>query len=270
MMRIGLVLLAGVALAFSVAAEPRSLEETLGEAAATYAKALNTERRDPRLEEFRRSQRLFASVANRGVATAALYTNLGNAALQAEDLGAAVLGYRRALELDADYPRAAQNLDHVRSLLPPWVPRPEPAGVLDSLFLWHRTVPVRARELLAASCFAAVALLLAVAIRFEQRTLRNAAILPGLAWCVVAGSLVLDPGAGGRDEAVVTAFEVVARAADSSLAPSAFSQPLPAGVEVRILEEREPWLRVRLANGRDAWLNRSSVTRIVPSEAEPS
>ena len=64
--------------------------------------------------------------------------------------------------------------------------------------------------------------------------------------------------------------EAVARAADSSLAPSAFPQPLPAGVELRILEERAPWLRVRLANGRDAWLNRSSVTRIVPPESETS
>ena len=270
MMHIRLALLATVALAFSAAAEPRSLEETLGEAAATYTKALNTERRDPRLEEFRRSQRLFASLANRGVATAALYTNLGNAALQAENLGAAVLGYRRALELDADYPRAAQNLDHVRSLLPPWVPRPEPAGVLDSLFFWHRTVAVRVRELLAAVCFAALALLISASIRFRQSALRNAAILPGLAWLAVAGSLALDPGAEGRDEAVVTVSEAVARAADSSLAPSAFPQPLPAGVELRILEERAPWLRVRLANGRDAWLNRSSVTRIVPPESETS
>ncbi len=265
----GIAMLAALALASSAAAEPRSLEETLGEAVATYTKGLNTERRDPRLEEFRRSQRLFASAADQGVATAALYTNLGNAALQAEDLGAAVLAYRRALELDADSPRAAQNLDHARSLLPPWVPRPEPAGVLDSLFFWHRTVPAPVRELLAAACFAAAALGVAASVRFRQSALRNAAILPGLAWLAVFGSLVLDPGGESRDEAVVTVSEAVARAADSSLAPSAFPQPLPGGVELRILEERAPWLRVRLANGRDAWLSRSSVTRIVPPDREP-
>lgn len=235
--------------------------ETFGRAVEVYTQALNTEQRDSRLAAFRNAQRLFASLADRGIRTPDLYTNLGNAALQAEDLGAALLAYRRALLLDADHPRALQNLEHARSLLPPWVPRPEPAGVLDSLFLWHRTVPGSLRSLLAAACFAIAALLLAAAIRFELPALRNAAVLPALAWIAIAGASVLDSRGEARDAAVVTR-ESVARAADSALAPSAFPQPLPAGVELRILEEREPWLRVRLANGRDAWLQSSQLSRV--------
>ena len=268
MTRLGIGLLAVLVFAATAAADLASPQEALREAAETYAKGLDTERRGPRLEEFRRSQRLFASVAARHVATAALYTNLGNAALQADDLGAAVLAYRRALELDADYPRAVQNLDHARSLLPSWVPRPGPADALDSLFFWHRSVPAPIRELLAAICFAVVAVLWAASLRWDQSALRNAAVLPGLVWLVVLGSVVLDSGGRVRGEAVVTVAEAVARAADSRLAPSAFPHPLPGGVELRILEERSSWLRVRLANGRDAWLNRSSVTRFAPSEAE--
>jgi hypothetical protein len=33
-------------------------------------------------------------------------------------------------------------------------------------------------------------------------------------------------------------------------------------VELRIVEVRSPWLRVRLANGRDAWVAESSVARV--------
>jgi tetratricopeptide (TPR) repeat protein len=245
----------------TAAGPTRSLGDNLGLAVEAYTQGLNTEHRDPRLEEFRRAQRLFASLAQRGVRTPDLYTNLGNAALQAEDLGAALLAYRRALLLDADHPRALQNLEHARSLLPAWVPRPEPVGVLDSLFFWHRTVPVSVRELLAAGCFALACLLLAVSMRVGQRGLRNAAILPGLAWLAISGAALLDSGRAGGGAAVVTR-EAVARAADSSLAPSAFPQPLPAGVELRILEQRAPWLRVRLANGRDAWLQASNVQRV--------
>ena len=259
--RVGQVLI-GLVLAASAAAEPRTLADTLSAAVDSYTEGLNTEGRDPRLAQFRRSQRLFSSVAERGVDSADLYTNLGNAALQAEDLGTTVLAYRRALRLDADHPRALQNLDHARSLLPAWVPRPQPAGVFDSLFFWHRTVPAPVRELAAAACFALMSLAVAAGIRWRQPSLRNAAFLPGLAWLLLVGSIALDPRAEDADEAVVTVPEVVARAADSALAPSTFSQPLPAGVELRILEERAPWLRVRLANGRDAWLTESSVTRI--------
>ncbi len=251
---LGLALVAG-------AVRARTAEETLDLAIDAYTRALHTEHRDPRLEEFRRAQRLFASLSDQGVRSPALFTNLGNAALQAEDLGAALLAYRRALLLDADHPRALQNLEHARTLLPPWIPRPESAGVLDSLFFWHRTVPAPLRTLLAAVCFAIAALGVAASIRFEQAALRNAAILPGLAWALIVGAAALDAGAGAEDAGVVTR-EAVARAADSALSPSAFPQPLPPGVELRILEQRDPWLRVRLANGRDAWLPAFNVRRV--------
>lgn len=248
-------------------ADARTSEETFDLAVEAYTRALNTEHRDPRLEDFRRAQRLFASLAEQGVRTPELFTNLGNAALQAEDLGAALLAYRRALLLDADHPRALQNLEHARGLLPAWVPRPAPAGVFDSLFFWHRSVAAPDRALLAAACFALAALGIAGSIRFGQPGLRSASLVPGVAWMLVVGSVLLDPGGDDVDAAVVTR-EAVARAADSSLAPSAFPQPLPAGVELRILEERAPWLRVRLANGRDAWMQASNLSRVALEELD--
>ena len=231
------------------------------EAVETYTRGLHTEHRDPRIEEFRRAQRLFAAVADR-VENADLYTNLGNAALQAEDLGGSILAYRRALRISPAHPRALQNLDHARSLLPGWVPRPGPEGVLDSLFFWHRSVPIDLRMLLAALCFTVAAVLVAAAIRFRQSPLRNAASLPLLAWGALLASVLADPSRTARPEAVVAVPEVVARAADSPLSPSAFPQPLPGGVEVRILEQRSAWVRVRLANGRDAWLPESSLASV--------
>jgi len=43
-----------------------------------------------------RDQRLFEHAAAQGARSVDLYTNLGNAALQAERLGPAILAYRRA------------------------------------------------------------------------------------------------------------------------------------------------------------------------------
>ena len=69
------------------------------EAIASYRAALDTSKRDSRLEGFRKAERLFARIANGGASNPELYTNLGNAALQAEQLGAAVLEYRRAIRV---------------------------------------------------------------------------------------------------------------------------------------------------------------------------
>jgi tetratricopeptide (TPR) repeat protein len=214
------------------------------------------------LEEFRRAERLFARVLEDGFQSPELYTNLGNSALQAEHLGAAVLAYRRALRLDPDHARALQNLEHARELMPEWVPRPEAGGLLDTFFFWHRTLSTAERSLAAAACFALAALLVAASIRTGLSVFRNLALLPGLVWLALLASLVLDPTARATDEAVATADELVARVADSPLAPSPLPAPLPGGAEVRILEERPPWIRVRLANGRDAWVAASGISRV--------
>ena len=66
-----------------------------------------------------------------------------------------------------------------------------------------------------------------------------------------------------RNEGVVIGRDAVARAADSINAPSRFGEPLPAGTEVTILEDRGGWLQISLHNGRNAWLTQSQVERIL-------
>ena len=239
-------------------------EELAAEAIGAYTEALDAREQALRRAGFRRAELLFSRLIDQGLENADLYTNLGNAALQAQHIGSAVLAYRRALRLDPDHPRARQNLAHARAGLPLWVPRPEEGSLLDSFFFWHRTLSRGERSLAAALLFAAGATLLAASIRFEQPIFRNLAWLAGAGWLALLASLLIEARSGAELEAVVTAEEVVARAADSALAPSPYSAPLPGGTELRMLEQRSPWVRVRLANGSDAWVSESSITRVVP------
>lgn len=231
-------------------------------AVETYTRALATEDRGSRLAAFREAERLFEHSIAEGASNAGLYTNLGNASLQSEHLGRAVLAYRRALSLDPDYARALQNLEHARGLLPEWVPRQEPGGLAGSLFVWHRTLARQERTLAAGFCFLVAAGLIACGVRFRQSVFRNTAWLPGLLWLAFLASLALEARESKGGDAVVVAEEALLRVADSPLAPAALPRPLPAGTEVRVLESRSPWLRVRLANGRDAWLGADAVTRV--------
>jgi tetratricopeptide (TPR) repeat protein len=247
------------------AALAESPPEALAERAVqAYTAALDARDQELRLNGFRRAELLFSKLFFNDTATAEIYTNLGNAALQAEHVGHAVLAYRRALRLDPDHARARQNLAHARSRLPVWVPRPDEGGLLDTFFFWHRTLSRSERWLAAALLFAGAMVLLAASIRFKQPLLRNLAVISGVGWLALLASLFVEAQSGEGTEAVVTAEEVVARAADSALAPSPFAAPLPAGTELRVIERRLPWVRVRLANGSDAWLNETSITPIVP------
>jgi len=237
-------------------------DATLNQAIDAYSQAQEATGRGERLAGFRQAQRLFEHAVAQGARSAALYTNLGNAALQAERLGSAILAYRRALMLDPDQAQAHQNLRHARTRLPAWVPKPEFEGAPESLFIWRHLLNPTEQAVIAALAFLLAALLIAAAIRWRSPLARNLAFLPLLAWLGLLLSAMIQARAGGTNQAVLIADETIARAADSPNAPMRFAQPLPAGTEVEIRESRTHWVHVVLANGRDAWVKWDAVEAV--------
>ena len=229
-----------------------------------YRQGMESADRSTRLDHFRQAERLFerAREEHGERVSADFEVNLGNAALQAERLGPAILAYRRALLLDPNHDVAHTNLDHARSLLPGWIPKPGSRSVVDTFFFWHYDLSRSEKETAGALCFAVAAILLALGLRLRKPGLRTTAVLPAIAWLALMGSWLVDPARAAASEAVVITPEVRARAADSPTAPPRFPEPLVAGTEVTVLDTRAEWLRVGLANGRDAWLPASAVERL--------
>lgn len=236
-----------------------SPEETLQQALTAYTQAQDTADRDQRLAGFQRAERLFQRLVGEVDGNAELYANLGTSALQAEHLGAAVLAFRRALQFDPSHPRALQNLQHARTLLPAWVPRPTQEGVLDTFFFWHHALSAQERRAIAALAFLLAALGVAATIRWKSTLARNLSVFPVLVWLGVVVSLLIQSDAAAMRQGVVVAEEVIARAADSSNSPSRFAQALPGGTEVEILERRQRWVKIGLSNGRNAWVRDSAL-----------
>ncbi|MDP6749010.1 MAG: hypothetical protein QGH37_18670 [Candidatus Poribacteria bacterium] len=242
-----------------------SLEQKVQQALDIYAQAQESTNKEERMEKFRQAQRLFAYASDQGVKTPALYTNIGTSALQAENLGDAVLAFRRALALDPDHPQALKNLQQSRTLLPKWLPRPTEEGLLDSFFSWHKSMAAGERAGFAALFFLLSAVGFAVSIRWRLVLVRNLSFLPLLLWLVLLGSYIVEINAKSGREAVITVNDTVARVSDSVNSPQRFSQPLPAGAEVQVLEVRGDWARVSLSNGRDAWVGIRSLTYVANS-----
>ena len=232
-----------------------------------YAQAQSLTDRDARLAAFARAEQLFMQAAGNGNANAALYANAGTAALQAERLGPAILAFQRALVIDPDHATTRRNLTHARTLLPAWVPRPSGESVFDTFFFWHRALSTAERAGAGAACFLLAALTFSVAIRWRSRLARSFAWLPSLAWVALTVSLVVDARGDPTVEAVITAEEAVARASDSSNAPARFADPLPGGTEVEVVQTRDRWTRIRLANDREAWVNRRSLEMVLEPDA---
>ncbi len=228
-----------------------------------YAEAQALTDRDARIASFARAEQLFSQIARSGDANADLYANTGTSALQAERLGPAVLAFRRALALDPDHERSRRNLAHARTLLPAWVPRFGGESVLDTFFFWHRALSPAERAGAGVLCFLLAAVAFAVSIRWPGRLARGLSFIFAAAWVGFVASIIVEGRSDPRNHAVITAEETFARASDSANAAGRFPDPLPGGTEVQVIETRERWTRIRLANDREAWVSSGSLEPVL-------
>ena len=247
------VLLLVAGLARAGAADP------LADARAAYQGALGEANRADRTRAFGHAESLYRELAARWPDRPELLTDWGNAALGASDLGTAVLAYRRALELDPGLERARLNLAWVRGQQPSWAPARDDGGAVDTLLFWHRRMTTPQKHLLAAVAYAALILLL-VPLGARPALRRRLSLVPAVLALAMWGSL-----AGERDtsgDAVVISDGVVLRAADNPGAPAVLAEPVPAGAEATVIEERESWDRLELASGTTGWLPSGALARV--------
>lgn len=189
-----------------------------------------------------------------------LLTDWGNAALGAGDLGTATLAYRRALALDATTARARHNLTWLRSRQPDAFRPSTKSGATETLLFFHAWP--RARKLLVgAGAFAVTILLFVPWGGKRRRSLGGLAVIPGAIWLAMTASALLH--ADHAADAIVM-DDVTMRAADSPGAPPAYPQPLSRGVEVTLLEKRDAWTRIEIANGTAGWVPSGAVEKIHP------
>ena len=237
-------------------AGPAAIDDARG----LYRSAIEESDRLRRVRLFASAERAFRPLAAAHADAPELQVDWGNAALGTQDAGRAVLAYRRALSIAPDNERALANLAWVRDRLPVWLPRPAADGALDSLLFWRDRFAVSQLHLLGGAAFAVGVMLLTPWPR-RPRWLGALAVPAFAVWLAAAGSAVLTGDVA--DDAVVVTDGATLRSADSTGASPTFANPLPAGTEVGIVERRDAWVRVALADGTRGWLTASSVEVVV-------
>ncbi len=254
-----------VLLALGLCAGPRityadtAAEIDLDSLRADYIKALESEERSERTHRFSELVGRYAQVVNTYPGRPELLADWGNAALGAGDLGTAALAYKRALSLDRGLSRASNNLEWIRSQMPSTLVPSSDAGAVDSLFFWHRDWSVAMRHLVAALAFMAFVFLLLPWGKF-QFARRRLAIAPALLFVATLVSALLEPDHSAA--AVVVQDGEILRSADSTGAPAKLKAPLPAGLEVTVMQRGATWSQVTLADGSTGWLSTNSIVRV--------
>jgi len=237
--------------------EREDLYALLNEANAAFQQA--NAAGDPAVarQSYDRAILLYERIIEAGkVRNAGLYYNLANAYLLKEDLGRAILNYRRAARLNGSDLNIKKNLAFARSRRIDRVETAAQRRVLETLFFWHYDLSLRTRFLLACVAFAVLCLSATAMIWRGRGTAGVAvAVLSGvLVLSLLSSILVETQRQDDTPYGVIIAAEVVARQGDGPNYPPSFKDPLHAGTEFAVVTQRPGWIHIRLSDGTDAWI----------------
>jgi hypothetical protein len=241
-------------LALAGSARADSLDD--GRQAYTQAMSLTGDA-TARKNAFARAAAALGEAARQHPGRPELLADWGNAALGAGDPATATLAYRRALAIDGGNARARKNLGWLRTRQSTEFRPVTTTSAADDLLFFHRW-PRSRRLLVGAAAFAIAVLLLVPWGGRRKSALVGLAVIPLAVFLAMNISVLLEKRA---NDAVVM-DGVVLRAADSAGAPAALTTPLPRGAEVTIVEHRDQWTRIRIANGTSGWVPTGAVQRI--------
>lgn len=212
-----------------------------------------------------------------GIHNGKLECNIANASLLAGDVPGAILAYRRALKIDPSDRQARSGLAAARrsagtealALGESLVKKDQNSaagglrgtiaaiGALVGRSIEWTSNAVPLRLLLLTAAISYIGLFLAGALRvLGAWRVPNAALAFLFAVLLAVSVPLIASEVRGlqRDEAIVITPGVIARNGPAELYAPAFQEPLRAGLEVTKVESRGAWTKVRLRDGREAWV----------------
>lgn len=205
---------------------------------------------------YQKSVMRFERVAQQGgIHNGKLYYNIANTYFRIGDLGRAILYYRRAQLIMPGDTNLRQNLSYARSKRIDKIPQAQQTRILKTLFFWHYDLSLKTRLSLFVVFFAAVWTCASIRL-FKRRSAINWALGISVILAVIfLGSLCAQAVIQHRNvQGVILAPEVIARKGNAQTYQPSFEQPLHAGTEFKLLEDRSGWYNIELPDGRTCWV----------------
>ena len=195
-----------------------------------------------------------------GIQNGKLLYNIGNAYFQLNNIGRAILNYRRAEQFIPNDPNLQQNLQYARDRRQDKIEEPQKTRVLKTLFFWHYDISSEIRVRLFSISFCLVWITAGLRLFIARGSLNWCIGLSGFFAVIFLGSLLVDSASRHKYRpGVVIDYEVVARKGDSDTYEPSFTDPLHTGTEFVLVEDRDNWYQVELANSQKCWLPAKAV-----------
>ncbi len=214
-------------------------------------------------ESFRLAATRFRQLVDDGVSNGPLRYNLGNAYLQAGDLGRAILEYRAALVHAPGDERILHNIEHARSQRHSRIAQSGERALRGALLAWHDRTPLGVRFAVFAGAWCVFWLLLIAALFRRVPGAGWVAAACAALWLASGVSLAVSLLRGPDPVGVVLGENVVVRKGNGLGFEPQFEEPLYPGAEFVLRSRRPGWLEIELADGTTGWIPESEAGLVV-------
>ncbi len=239
-------------------------------AQTAYDQGIESARTDPAAAQkyFAQAANGFDKVVKSGVSNGKLLYNLGNAQVQAKQIGSGIGSYLQAQRIMPGDSQLQSNLAHARTLVKD---RFDSGGgiLMEDVSDWWHLISFNSRLTLAgifwiaAWSIAAFLLHQPTAARHETARVLVRRAAWGLAMCgVILGATVVSDITAAQlwPQGVTTSDGVMVRKGNGDGFDPQFAEPLSQGVEFRVLQRRPGWLLIRLGDGKSGWISATQAT----------
>ncbi len=244
----------------------------LEEGQASFEKGTSLLNSDPAAAQdaFKHAATRWNTIIDDGVVNGPLLYDLGNAWVQAGNLGKGIAAYLRSERYMPGDPRLAENLAYARSLVSPQFSSDSTSAMLQRWTDWLSGWSAWTRTIVFAAAWLTFWCLLLWRRKMAPPPWRWLAG-GSLAVSLVAGAAAIFAVLGtGGPTGVLIEDEVIVRKGDAESYSPRFDEPIHRGVEFRILEERPIWLHVEFPNGDDGWVPRDAAEVVLRPSSRTS
>ena len=184
-----------------------------------------------------------------------LFYNIGNIHFLLDDIGRAILNYRRAAQYMPNDPNLVKNLAYARSMRQDKLDIKEKKKILQTLFFFHYDLGTQTRLILFVLFNASFWIFAGIRI-FTHRPFTRWGLGVTLFFSLLFGtSLFMESRQAIMSHAgVIIDQEVIGRQGDAESYQPSFEDPLHGGTEFTLLEERGAWWQIELPDGRRSWI----------------
>ncbi|HNZ66845.1 MAG: tetratricopeptide repeat protein [Planctomycetes bacterium] len=188
-----------------------------------------------------------------------LHYNLGNIYFYLGDLGNAILHYRQAEKYIPHNPQLQQNLMYAQSKRIDKISEKVQTQILKTIFFWHYDLSSHTRLLLFLIFYSMFFISLITRCFFKHSSQIYIIIISLFLTLHLLISLTITTVQNTKqNQGIIIAKEIVARKGDGELYQPRFQQPLHAGTEFILIEDRGQWKQIELQDGNRAWIPTSA------------